>query len=216
MISEQEAIGISFLNALEYCSRRFYYEFVQADMLVNEFVLEGRLLHQHADDPGKTTGPDGETQYRRVYLHSEQLGLSGFADVVEEVGGRLVPVEYKHGKQGHWLNDNVQLCAQALCLEESQAAGSPPIEYGYIFYWGSRRRVQLDFTAELRTKTLALVAEARHLIRLAVPPPPLEGKQIARCKSCSLEPLCLPAEVKLLRTSLKTKGGLDFASFISD
>jgi len=115
-----ETIPISYLNALEYCPRRFHYEFVQGDMLVNDFVLGGTLLHERADEPGKHTSEDGATQINRLYLYSEKLRLSGFADVIEEHNGVFVPVEYKHGRQGRWFNDHIQLCAQALCLEERQ------------------------------------------------------------------------------------------------
>lgn len=193
-----ESIGLSYLNALEYCPRRFYYEFVQGDMLRNEFVLEGTLLHERVDQPGRATGAEGETELRHVYLYSERLKLSGFADLIEQADGQFVPVEYKHGRQGRWLNDHVQLCAQALCLEE-QMPGLPPILAGYIFYWGSRRRVRVEFTPELRARTLALIEKAFGLAVETLPPPPLEGKLAARCADCSLEPLCLPAEVKLLR-----------------
>src|SRR5260370_16840483 len=113
-----ETIPISYLNALEYCPRRFYYEFVEGDMLVNDFVLEGTLLHERIDEPGKHTTEDGAFQAIRLYLYSEKLRLSGFADVIEEQNGVFIPVEYKHGRQGRWLNDHIQLCAQALCLEE--------------------------------------------------------------------------------------------------
>src|SRR5215472_13755753 len=108
-----ESIPISALNALEYCPRRFYYEFVQGDMLINEFVLEGTLAHQRVNQPGQQTTAGGEIQTTRLYLYSETLHLSGFADVVEEQGGMLIPVEYKHGRQGDWLNDHIQLCDQA-------------------------------------------------------------------------------------------------------
>ncbi len=192
-----ETIPLAYLNALEYCPRRFYYEFVAGDMLSNEFVLEGTLLHQHADTPGEHLR-DGETQINRVYLNSETLGLSGFTDIVEEFNGVYIPVEYKHGKEGKWLNDHVQLCAQALCLEE-RVPDTPAIPYGYIFYFGSRRRVQVHFTTELRAKTLATIERARTIATEEHPPAPLEGKLSIRCRDCSLRPLCLPDEVKLLR-----------------
>ncbi len=201
MISDRapESLPISSLNALEYCPRRFYYQFVQSDMLINEFVLEGTLVHQRANQPGRQTNAQGEMQTTRVYLYSEELHLSGFADVVEEQGGLLIPVEYKHGRQGTWLNDHIQLCAQALCLEEMQPDKSP-ISYGYIFYVGSRRRVRVDFGAELRAKTQAAIAHAFQVATLEKPPPPLDGKLVVRCPNCSLLPLCLPEEVRLLRS----------------
>ncbi len=192
-----ETIPLSYLNALEYCPRRFHYEFVQGDMLRNEFVLEGTLIHQNADQPGQHTSQDGEIQINHLYLYSERLRLSGFTDIVEEEDGVLIPVEYKHGKEGKWLNDHVQLCAQALCLEERQA-GHVPIPYGYIFYYGSRKRVQVHFTPELRAKAHATIAQAFQVATLTTPPPPLDGKLASRCRDCSLHPICMPEEVKLL------------------
>ena len=200
-MSQQEAapetIPLSYLNALEYCPRRFHYEFVQGDMLRNEFVLEGTLLHKNADQPGQHTSQEGEIQLNHLYLYSERLRLSGFTDIVEEEDGMLIPVEYKHGKEGKWLNDHVQLCAQALCLEERQTEA---ILYGYIFYYGSRKRVQVHFTPELRAKTQAVIERAFQIAALDTPPPPLDGKIAIRCRDCSLHPICMPEEVKLLKS----------------
>src|SRR5438105_2822685 len=179
-----ESIPISSLNTLEYCPRRFYYQFVQADMLVNEFVLEGTLIHQRAHQPGRQTTAEEKLQTTRLYLYSEALHLSGFADVIEEQGGMLIPVEYKHGHQGKWLNDAIQLCAQALCLEERQPQ-KPPILYGYIYYFGSRRRVQVHFTGELRAQTRAAIVQAFQVAILETIPAPLAGKLAARCPNCS-------------------------------
>ncbi len=201
-ISPMEMIPISALNALEYCPRKFYYQFVQGETLINEFVLEGTLAHQWVDQPGTHTTAEGVMQIRRLYLYSEALHLSGFADIVEEHAGVLVPVEYKHGQQGPWLNDQIQLCAQALCLEERQP-GQPPIAYGYIFYLGSQRRVQVHFTQQLRAKTRAAIARALQVAAMETPPPPLSGTMAARCPNCSLLPLCLPEEVRLLQSQRK-------------
>ncbi len=200
--SHGEVIPISSLNALEYCPRKFYYQFVQGEMLVNEFVLEGTLAHQRVDQAGTRTTAEGEMQTMRLYLYSEVLRLSGFADIVEERSGVFIPVEYKHGHQGQWLNDQVQLCAQALCLEERQP-GKPLIPYGYIFYIGSRRRVKVTFTQQLRTRTREAIAQALKVATLETPPPPLAGKLAERCPNCSLLPLCLPEEVRLLQSKKK-------------
>ena len=86
-----ESIPLSYLNAIEYCPRRFYYEFVEGEMLVNEFVLEGTLLHQKADQPGQHTTEEGEIKINHLFLHSEILRLSGFADIVEEQEGLTLP-----------------------------------------------------------------------------------------------------------------------------
>ncbi len=195
--SHQEMIPISSLNALEYCPRKFYYQVVQGETQVNEFVLEGALAHQRIHQPGMQV-VDGEVQITGLYLCSETLRLTGFADVIEQRAGMLIPVEYKRGKQGQWLNDQVQLCAQALCLEERQS-GKPPIAYGYIYYIGSRQRVQVQLTPQLRTKTKAAIVQALHVAALETPPPPLVGKLAARCPNCSLVSLCLPEEVRLLQ-----------------
>ena len=194
-----DSIPISALNTLEYCPRRFYYQFVQSDMVINEFVLEGALLHRRVNQAGTQTVGQDVMQTTRLYLYSEELRLSGFTDVIEEQGGLLIPVEYKHGQQGEWLNDAIQLCAQALCLEERRP-GKAPIPYGYIFYAGSRRRVQVDFSAELRAKTRAAIELAFQVAALEKPPLPLEPPLTARCPNCSLVSLCLPDEVKLLRS----------------
>ena len=195
--SRIETIPISSLNALEYCPRSFYYQVVQGEALVNEFVLEGQLAHRRVHQAGTHVTEEGVIEITSLYLYSETLHLSGFADVIEERAGVLIPVEYKHGSQGNWLNEHIQLCAQALCLEERQP-DKPPIAYGYIYYIASRRRVQVPFTAQLRARTKAAIAQAFRVAALETPPPPLSGKLVARCPPCSLLPLCLPEEVRLL------------------
>jgi len=125
---------------------------------------------------------------------------------VEESEDKLVPIEYKKGKMGEWLNDHVQLCAQALCLEEMLKCRIP---LGYIFYFGSARREEVVFTEELRRHTEETIRLAFTLLEKGVLPPPLVGKQTRRtatalpvlhpkCRDCSLEPLCLPREVLAL------------------
>src|SRR5438105_10234662 len=152
-ISRREMIPISSLNALEYCPRSFYYQFVQGETLVNEFVLEGQLAHQRVHQAGTHATAEGEIETTRLYLYSEALHLSGFADVIEERAGVLIPVEYKHGHQSNWLNEHIQLCAQALCLEDRQP-GRTPIAYVYIV---SRRRVQEPFTSQFWARTKVVI-----------------------------------------------------------
>lgn len=201
--SAEERLPISALNALVYCPRKFYYQFVHGETLTNALMLEGTLLHQRVHQAGTHTSAAGEMQTTRLYLSSDLLRLSGFADVVEERADVLIPVEYKHGKAGEWLNDQVQLCAQALCLEERQP-DKPPLPYGYIYYAGSRHRVQVPFTSQLRASTRAAIAHAWQVAALLTPPPPLQGKLTARCPNCSLLPLCLPEEVRLLQAKKRS------------
>jgi CRISPR-associated exonuclease Cas4 len=194
-----EMLPISSLNALEYCPRSFYYQVVQGETLVNEFVLEGQLAHQRVHQAGTRVTAEGVIETTRLYLSSETLHLSGFADVIEERAGVVIPVEYKHGHQGNWLNEHIQLCAQAMCLEE-RLPGKPPIAYGYIYYVASRRRVKVPFTPQLRARTKAAIAQAFQVAARETTPPPLTGKLAARCPPCSLRPICLPEEVKFLRS----------------
>jgi len=185
-------LPISMLNQLAYCERRFWLMYVQGEMEVNAPVLEGIQQHERAHDGGVER--DGQTTVRRrVYLWSDRLRLAGFADVVEEQMEALVPVEYKHGRMGRWLNDHIQLCAQAICLEERTGRA---VERGEIFYWRSRRRVTVELTPELRARTEAAVARALALLAADRMPPPLDHR--AKCRDCSLEGICLPREVLLL------------------
>jgi CRISPR-associated exonuclease Cas4 len=117
---------------------------------------------------------------------------------------RGYPIEYKKGKMGDWLNDHIQLCAQALCLEEMRGCHIPR---GAIFYFGSGRREEIEFDESLRQRTEAVIAQAFQLLERRELPPPLLGKSKKRgglpalhqkCRDCSLEPLCLPREVVVL------------------
>jgi len=126
--------------------------------------------------------------------------------VVEEEDDQLTPIEYKKGKMGEWLNDHIQLCAQALCLEEMLHCAVPR---GYIFYFGSARREEVPFSETLRQHTEATIRQAFALLDQSELPPPLIGRITKRtplptlhpkCKDCSLEPLCLPREVFFMRS----------------
>jgi CRISPR-associated exonuclease Cas4 len=191
-MDQPDYLPISMLNQLAYCERRFWLMYVHGEMEINAPVLEGIQQHERVHSSG--TERSGElTVRRRVYLWSDRLRVAGFADLVEEREGDLVPVEYKRGRQGRWLSDHVQLCAQAMCLEERTGR---PVQQGEIFYWRSRRRERVAFTPELRTRTEATVARAFELLEAGRMPPPLDRR--AKCRDCSLEAICLPREVLLL------------------
>jgi len=196
--SEPEVIPISMLNQLEYCERRFYLMHVLGEMEINAHVLEGSLRHENVHNPGVSR--EGETlTHRQMYVWSDDLGIAGFADVVEKStssasGGTLTPIEYKKGRMEKWLNDHIQLCAQALCLSE-QTGGVVP--KGYIFYFGSRHREEVEISAELRARTRQSIVRAHALVAAQQLPPPLENYN--KCRDCSLEPICLPREVKILK-----------------
>ncbi len=210
-----ERLALSALNALEYCPRRFYYECVRSEFLENHHTLEGTFKHERSDS-GQASTEHGLVTMRRVWLWSERLQLSGFADVVEEEGQQLTPIEYKKGKMGEWLNDHVQLCAQALCLEEMLTC---TVSRGYIFYFGSGHREEVIFSDTLRQHTEASIHQAQALFDQSEPPAPLIGRITKRnplpslhpkCRDCSLEPLCLPREVLFMQMQKeKEKGRVD-------
>lgn len=193
-MQEDSYLPLSYLNQLTYCPRRFWYMYVQGEIEINAPMLEGTYQHQtRADKPGHDTDDHGRTVHRRLWVWSDSLQISGFADFVEAEGTDLIPVEYKHGQQGKWDNDNIQLCAQALCLEEMTGQNIPQ---GEIFYWRSRRRITVLFDIELRRMTETAVSLAHHLITTNQIPPPITEWQ--KCQHCSIQPICLPQEVKVL------------------
>jgi CRISPR-associated exonuclease Cas4 len=191
-MDQPDYLPISMLNQVTYCERRFWLMYVHGEMVINAPVLEG--IQQHGRVHCGGVERDGRvTIRRRVYVWSDRLRVAGFADLVEEREGELVPVEHKHGRRGHWLSDQVQLCAQGLCLEERTGRR---IERGEIFYWRSRRRERVVFDAALRARTEATVARAFELLAENRIPAPLDKR--AKCRDCSVEMICLPREVLLL------------------
>lgn len=193
MPTESEPVLISALNEYVFCPRRCALKYVEGYWADNEHTAAGTLLHDHADLPGYETDA-GVTILRAVPLFSERYGLSGKADIVEVrkvkdgAGKRKVytPVEYKKGKRRKWDNDDVQLCAQAFCLEEMFSVTVPE---GFIYHAGSKRRRKVSFDESLRSETRRTIEAVRALIaNREVPPAVLKP----RCDGCSLRSVCLP------------------------
>lgn len=189
-------LPLSYLNQLTYCHRRFWYMYVQGEIAINAPMLEGTFQHQtRADKVGQETDDRGRTVHRRLWVWSDHLQIAGFADFVEVTADlQIIPVEYKHGKKGKWDNDNIQLCAQALCLEEMTGQ---TITEGEIFYWRSRQRITVPFDDALRQMTRTAVSQAHTLIAANHIPAPIS--QRAKCKHCSIQPICLPDETEKLK-----------------
>jgi CRISPR-associated exonuclease Cas4 len=191
----EEYLPLSYINQFAYCPRRFWYMYVQGEMIENAHVVRALLNHERVDTPGRERDERGVLTHRRVYVFSERLGVSGICDLVEEgPDGTLRPVEYKQGKQGRWTNDQAQLCAQALCLEEMTGRDVPQ---GEIFYFGSRRRVEVTFDAALRAATEAILQSMRAALARGELPPHTDQRR--RCQGCSLQPICLPQETEQLQ-----------------
>lgn len=192
-------LPLSYLNQLVYCERRFWLMYIQNEMDINAPVLDGILRHRHAHQAG-TQKDDRGRVLRSVHVWSYEHRIAGFADFVEEHDDILIPVEHKRGRMGKWVNDHIQLCAQALCLEERTRQTVP---YGEIFYWGNRRREQVLFDEPLRFQTMAMIEYAFDLIARGQMPYPID--HAAKCRDCSLERICLPRETLML---LKEEGEL--------
>ena len=197
-----DPVPVRALNQVTYCPRLYYLQYVDCVMPTNEHVEGGLFDHRRVDDPGLKGKPRTEgdaVRSRGVPLSSEALGITGVLDQVEERDGERYPVETKHGsaprdadgRATSWDNDAVQLCAQAMLLEEQ--AGTP-VPRGFQFYDGSRERVAVEFTPALRTQTHAAIALCRELSAADAPPPPLPAELRHRCFGCSLAPVCLPEE----------------------
>lgn len=194
-MSAELLIPISALNQYAYCPRRCWYMHVAHEFMDNVHTIEGSLLHERADSREETRRGD-LLQLRSVYLYSFRYGLIGKADLIEERPGEIYPVEFKKGRRGDWGNDQIQLCAQALTLEEMLGREIPR---GFIYYAATGRRQEVQFTPELRRETLETIAKVRELLQSGERPPAI---YMPKCKGCSLYRVCLPREMALVRKRL--------------
>lgn len=185
-------LPISLLNDYLYCPRRAALKIVEGWRSANQHTERGDIVHEHADLPGYEVAK-GATLLRALPVWSDRLGLNGKCDIVERrPDGSLFPVEFKLGKRRQWENDDAQLCAQALCLEEMFDLVIPR---GAVFHADSKRRREVEFTLELRQRTESAVAKLHALLA------PLdigEGQPLPQavfkpaCEECSLFDICLP------------------------
>lgn len=185
---DDDLIPLSALQHLLYCPRQCALIHIERQWAENRFTAEGRLLHERADAGGREKR-GAVRVVRAMPLLCRRLGLAGVADVVELHGKekRPFPVEYKRGKPKAHRADEVQLCAQALCLEEMFGVAIPG---GALFYGETRRRTAVAFDHELRRLTEAAAADVRVLLASAVTPPPVYAAR--KCNACSLIDLCRP------------------------
>jgi CRISPR-associated exonuclease Cas4 len=194
----EDYLPLSYLNAWEYCHRRFYLEYVLGEMEVNEHIIMGQHLHRNVDNEGVSQEGD-ILVHRSQWVWSDRLKVSGVIDAVEEKGNLLIPLEYKKGKMGNHLNDHFQLCAAGLCLEERLGRR---IEYGEIFYYANRRRQKVVFTDTLRRLTEEAILMAWKASEGKMPAPIQNSK---KCDACSLQRICLPKEIKQLSKLLEVE-----------
>lgn len=188
-MDDSVAIPISALQHWSYCPRQCALIHVEQVFAENVFTMRGRAVHALVDEPGAER--QGTIRIERgMPLWSERLGLVGKADLVEfSADGSAYPVEYKHGARRKHQHDELQLAAQALCLEEMT---DRPVPAGAIFHFSSRRRREVPIDAALREAVMRATAEVRFLIETARLPPPVND---TRCRHCSLIELCQPRMV---------------------
>lgn len=186
MSSPDQSLPVSALQHWLFCPRQCTLIHVERLWEENRLTAEGRVLHERAD-AGRPESRRGIRILRSVHIASSRLGLHGVADVVEMHGSRPYPVEYKRGRPKAHRADEVQLCAQAVCLEEMTGE---PVTEGALFYGARQRRMAVPFDEGLRTLTERVAAELRYGLAEAVLPPPVYDP--ARCDACSLNELCSP------------------------
>ena len=186
---EEDFVPISALQHMLYCPRQCALIHLDRQWADNALTAEGHLLHAKVDGGQRGTRSGVET-WRSVPMSSKSLRVFGVADVVElHEGNQPYPVEYKRGRPKSHRADEVQLCAQAICLEEMLTT---EVCEGALFYGRTQRRKTILFDDELRSLTRSVAASVRELLLMqAELPRPIDDK--SKCKNCSLVDVCRPA-----------------------
>ena len=193
MFEEDDLLMISALQHYVFCERQCALIHIEQVWTESGLTAEGRIMHEHVHEEGNETRGDVKIA-RGVPLRSLRLGLIGKADVVEfhridKLTWQPFPVEYKRGKPKPDHSDKIQLCAQAICLEEMLNMEVPK---GALFYGKTRRRLDVVFDEFLCKETETTAKNVRELIASGITPPPVYAK---RCESCSLINECLPEKM---------------------
>ena len=186
-----QLLPISALQHLRFCERQCALIHIEQVWSENRFTVEGQQFHENVHERGSESRGKMRIETGLV-LRSIMLGLTGIADAVEfhkqpDKTWLPFPVEYKRGKPKQDSSDEVQLCAQAICLEEMLECHIPE---GALFYGKIRRRKQVTLDADLRSLTAETAHRLHDLIVAGITPPPLLND--SKCKHCSLRDLCMP------------------------
>lgn len=187
--ADDDPIMISALEHWSYCPRQCGLIHVDQTYEENLYTMRGQAVHKIVDEV-ETEVQQGVRIERALPLWSKSLGLVGKADVVEFHGEVPYPVEYKSGPRRQWGHDDLQLCAQAMCLEEMTGKAVPR---GAIYHHKSRRRREVVFDDNLRGQVARAVASIRAMLNDQVLPPPVNDN---RCDHCSLKESCMPGVIE--------------------
>ncbi|OKH52715.1 CRISPR-associated protein Cas4 [Calothrix sp. HK-06] len=180
-----EYIPIAALNQYTYCPHRSWRMFCAGEFADNHYTIEGTSLHERAHTISEEFR-DEIRQIRAIWLKSEKYKLIGKSDLIELQNGEWYPVEYKRGRRGEWDNDELQVCAQALCLEEMTGKS---INTGYVYYAHSHQRQLVEITPELRQTVVDTIDAVQTLMFTGAMPKAVKTK---KCDGCSLFSQCLP------------------------
>ena len=199
LYNEEDFLQLSGIQHFAFCRRQWALAYIELQWQENVRTVEGKLLHENAHDAAIKEKRGDLIVVRAMPVHSREIGISGECDVVEfhrskngiPISGRegkyiVIPVEYKHGKPKSSDIDELQVAAQALCLEEMLCCDIP---YGYIYYGEIRRREKIEFTEELRRKVKDMFAEMHKYYGQRYTP---KVKWSKSCNACSLKDICLP------------------------
>ncbi|MYM58188.1 CRISPR-associated protein Cas4 [Vibrio sp. OCN044] len=180
-------INISALQHFAFCQRQCALIHLEQVWQENYLTAHGRQLHERVDN-GEPETRKGVRFERGVVVTAPQIGLTGKLDLLEhhKLSRQFVPVEYKRGKPKASDIDKVQLCAQALCIEEMLAV---EVSNGALWYWQIRKRIDIKLDNQLRTRTKSLITQVQQLFANVKTPSPVKGKH---CKACSLVDICQP------------------------
>ncbi|BAY41312.1 CRISPR-associated Cas4 family protein (plasmid) [Nostoc sp. NIES-2111] len=184
-MNETDYIPIAALNQYNYCPHRCWRMFCAGEFIDNQYTIEGTSLHERVHTVGEGTREE-IWQVRAIWLKSDKYKLIGKSDLIESDNGEWYPVEYKRGSKGEWDNDELQVCAQALCLEEMTGQS---ITTGYIYYAHSHQRQPVEISPELRQSAIATIEAVQTLLFTGAMPQAVKTK---RCEGCSLYSSCLP------------------------
>ena len=196
--AEDDLLPISALQHLMFCERQCALIHIEGLWADNRLTIEGRHLHERADSGrGETRASRRIT--RSLPIRSLRFGLTGRADIVEIVTAgdmkHVVPVEYKRGRPKQGDEDRVQLCAQALCLEEMLGIS---VQTGALFYGKEQRRHKVIFDQRLRDLTADCALRLHSMIAVGRVP---RAARAAKCERCSLLELCMPSAVDPSRSA---------------
>lgn len=194
-MTEEDYLYISALQHCAYCPRQFALIHVEQVWEDNRYTAEGNLLHERVDS-GVAEQRQNRRYERSVLLNSHRYQLIGKMDLLEietnaDSSKRYFPVEYKRGKPKVEDWDRIQLCAQALCIEEMRDV---KVEEGAIWYWENRRRESVIIDDALRSHTISTIEQAHAILKSGKTPPPTQDK--SRCRACSLIDVCSPDQFR--------------------